>query len=319
MSSRLIPLHTIDLLQISGPDTDRFLQGQLTCNMEQLTAEHALPGAYCNIKGRVIADFIALRHDDHVILVLQSGMAEVLKQTLQKYAVFFKTDMSIVTHEWQSVGLLGDSGDPAGNSLRFLRASGQYSCTRWQGAMSITLPGSPPRLMLLIPSTAGEVMEEIEACCDPGDPLEWELAEIAAGAAHVDPEISEQYTPQLLNYDLNGTVDFRKGCYTGQEVVARMHYRGTAKKRMYRALTPASTWSASTRRDALRVVDSSGRHCGEVITAARHPDSSMQLLVILPCALVDSATESSPAVFLTERSDPAVPHTPVPLTIHTIQ
>jgi len=320
MSNTLVSLESVDLLHISGPDTDRFLQGQLTCNIDHLTSDHALPGAYCNVKGRVIADFLAIRTGDDVLLVLHAGMAEILRLALQKYAVFFKTNMSIVTHEWQSVGwLLGNTGTDAG-SPPWLQAYEKFTCTRWPGGVSVTLPGPSPRLMLLIQAdTADEHLTELAAHGDAGGHIEWELAEIAAGLAHIVPALSEQYTPQVLNYDLNGTVDFRKGCYTGQEVVARMHYRGTAKKRMYRASTQGNESVSLDSQDKLMIVDANGKQCGEIISAVRRPGGSTDLLVILPCTLADSAMESAATVFLTEPSKDGTTPAPAPLLIQALQ
>ncbi len=316
MTSKLITLESFDLLHVSGPDTDRFLQGQLTCNMTRLTTDHALPGAYCNLKGRVIADFLAIRHGTDVLLFTQSGMAALLKQALEKYAVFFKVSMSIVTQDWQVVALTSPN---AGDSPAWAVGDAPYHCQVLDNGLAVRLPGPWLRTVVMWPANAPCPIDCPDL--DVGTQNDWALACIEAGMIQLTPEQSGLYTPQLLNHDINGTVDFRKGCYTGQEVVARMHYRGTAKKRLYLATAHPETPAAVMDPATSVLSDDEGKNCGDILQWALNEHGAWVMLVTLPCSLADQAIAGDRRVSLSGLASPdtAADTTSIPVTISELQ
>lgn len=234
--TRYAELPALDLIAISGPDRRKFLQGQVTCDMDLLAPVHSLRGAVCNIKGRVVADFRAVERDDLILLQLAAGMGPVLTAALKKYMVFFKT-------QWT----------PSADLRRFgvWGTDVQAALTAWRP--DIPLPQTPDavtaidgtviiqsghldgisRLELWMPEAVATEFQAWAALhLTSGTVSDWSLQDLRLGIAHVSPDFSEQYLPQELNYDINGVVNFKKGCYTGQEIVARMFYRGQAKKRL---------------------------------------------------------------------------------------
>lgn len=288
MQSIVTELPNAELLTVEGPDTHRFLQGQISCDTGSVTAEQSAPGVYCNVKGRVLADLLALSHGEEETLHLRTGpgMADVLAQALAKFIVFFKAETRNASDDWRAFGIWGDD---AGQLIA--RAFGDAPRHPWQSlghesGVIVRLPGSRPRfecwmhreasLPPLLQMGSGQQAERL-----------WQLEDIRCGRAHIDPQTSGHYTPQLLNYDINGAVNFHKGCYTGQEVVARMYYRGTAKKRLYRTAVAVSEFNdhmAPVRRDG-------DRPAGEVIAACADTDESMEMLMILPCKDAEAALE----------------------------
>jgi len=310
MTSKLTTLESFDLLHISGPDTDRFLQGQLTCNMTRLTSDRALPGAYCNLKGRVIADFLAIRHGTDVLLLTQTGMAALLQQALEKYAVFFKTTMSIVTQDWRVVALTASTDDTA---PAWTADAGPYHCRILDSGLAVNLPGPDLRAVVLWPAQVSCPIDRI--AFETGTQNDWELACVRAGMAHLTPAQSGLYTPQLLNHDINGTVDFKKGCYTGQEVVARMHYRGTAKKRLYLATAYPEASDTVADPEASSVIDNEGKICGNVLQLALNEDGAWLMLVTLPCSLADQAVAGERQVSLSRVADANSPTASKPIPV----
>ncbi len=235
------PLNHYEFVRVAGTDALSFLQGQLSCNTELLTEQQSLTGALCNLKGRVIADFRLLKEQDDCILQCAEGMARPIATTLSRYAVFSKVEISTLASASEAsdsaidaIGLIGEPLDRLCRALGIDLPGDDHSVAQSADFSVIRIPGLNKRAEVWFHqrgardrflSNHGLLASTIQG--------RWCREDIAAGIIHVTPEISEEFTPQLLNYDISGLIDFTKGCYTGQEIVARMFYRGTAKKRLY--------------------------------------------------------------------------------------
>lgn len=224
------PLPPQDNLRVSGPDATRFLQGQLSCDMQALGEENVLRGALCNLKGRVVADFIVMLHDGDCLLRTGPGMGAKLLEILGKYAVFSDVKLSLEPDLVSAIGVAGaDAEQWLGQHFDALPER-PLDRTRAGDAYLLRLNGQTPRYQILRfgGATLGDELELNEK-----DLAAWDYLGVQAGITHIDVESSERYTPQLLNYDISGVINFQKGCYTGQEVVARMYYRGKPKQRLF--------------------------------------------------------------------------------------
>ena len=284
-----------DYVRVSGPDTLKFLQGQVSCDMDSLTATRSLRGALCNLKGRVVADFRALPCPDEedpsrgwngtdVLLQTAAGMAEPIVATLSKYAVFSKVTLTQVSEPPPSLGFIGsDCEAPLTTHVGALPPE-LDDCLPTQDGLLVRTGRHAPRFEL-IPNTANAIPEL--ASIKPTPPPLWHWQTTQEGEFHVTPATSEAFTPQLLNYDLSGVIDFNKGCYTGQEVVARMYYRGKPKQRMFllRGQTPVS------KKDTL--CDPDGKeHKDTILTTATHPETNETIaLAILPVTITEQSNE----------------------------
>lgn len=248
MKIPIFELSHYEFLRVCGDDAIAFLQGQLSCNMDLLTADQSLPGAICNLKGRVIADFRVVLHGEDCLLQTQAGMAEVIRTTLAKYAVFSKVKLSILdASELQVVGLIAKD---AASLLteKFTRCpaeDNQVTQTSTVSLINVSAASGRFELWFHQDQAKQEFVQNTELDLHQGLDL-WEREELLAGVLHVTAPLSEKYTPQLLNYDISGLIDFKKGCYTGQEVVARMFYRGEAKKRLFLASSSHPVTELST-------------------------------------------------------------------------
>ena len=219
-------LHEWGVLRARGADAQGFLHGQLTNDMLHLGGSQARLAGYCSAKGRLLASFVVWRPAADEVLLACS--AELLPATLKRLSMFVlraKCRLDDASAEWPLWGLAGEAA---------LRALGEaapdqpWQCRAAADGQVIRLPDAPadgqavPRLLF-----AGATPPALPAL-DPGT---WAWLEAASGVARVVGATVEKFVPQMVNLELVGGVDFRKGCYPGQEVVARSQYRGTLKRR----------------------------------------------------------------------------------------
>lgn len=228
----LVDLSHYEFVRVSGTDRHTFLQGQLSCDISQLTPEQSLRGALCNLKGRVIADFRVVALGDDIILQCQTGMASVIEGVLKKYAVFSKVDLQVLSGEPHCIGMIGDDCEAQLSELFTVLPQAAHQVCSHDGLLLIRSSDADRRFELWDLEGSNSGADWLAQADKSGLP-QWLALEMHAGDIHVTPALSEEYTPQLLNYDISGVINFRKGCYTGQEVVARMYYRAEAKKRLF--------------------------------------------------------------------------------------
>ncbi len=230
---KYVRLDHYEFVKIIGPDARKFLQGQVTCNMEQVSDSVSLTGALCNLKGRVIADFRALAIDEGIALQTQSGMAETIVNVLKKYAVFSKVEISSGNFSDKVIGCVGSDTESLLSRLFAWQKPTDGNVFKTAEVAIVSIDDNTQRYEIYpFTEAASTLIAELDNSAEHCSISLWHSLDIESGIFHVDAELSEEFTPQLLNYDISGVIDFKKGCYTGQEIVARMFYRSTAKKRM---------------------------------------------------------------------------------------
>ncbi len=271
------------LLAIEGPQARSFLQGQVTCDLLNLPANLSRLGAHCNPKGRMLFSFRALlEQEQRLILRLPSSMLEIAQKTLSKYLAFFKAEQQSLAESTQLRGLTG----PQARSLLT-----QHLCApaekpgQWvaQGAQKILTLGEQRFECWLTSDEARHLDSLFDTYRSADGNNFWRLLDIRAGLGEVLPQTSEAFIPQTLNYQLLEGVSFQKGCYTGQEVVARLHYRGKLKRHMYRV---SFSWAdsqpvpqAGTQLPPEFESETGGP--GQCVSAARADATSIEALVVL--------------------------------------
>jgi hypothetical protein len=220
-------LPTLGVIQAQGEDASNFLHNQLSNDVLLLPVGQSRLAAFCSAKGRMQASFIVIKTaPDTVLLVLSQ---DLLAQTLKRLSMFVlraKVKMSDATSLWQLRGLLGK------NALTVAGGAAPWQTMVQGGAHTVALypavlSDSPiPRALWIAP--AGHTLPA-------GDDLPtevWQWAEVMSGVTLVNQSVFEAFVPQMLNYESVGGVNFKKGCYPGQEVVARSQFRGTLKRRL---------------------------------------------------------------------------------------
>ncbi|TBU99861.1 folate-binding protein YgfZ [Stutzerimonas kirkiae] len=218
------------VLAVRGPDASKFLQGQLTCNISYLTSEQASLGARCTSKGRMQSSFRICSHEDGYLLAMARELLEAQQADLGKYAVFSKCELSDESGYWTRHGLFACTAQLAALGLSAPDRDNQV--VRSEGLIAIGLGGMRVELWAS-PARAEQVAATLQTVASA--PLnDWLLAQIRAGVGQVFAQTRELFIPQMINLQAVGGVSFKKGCYTGQEIVARMQYLGKLKRRLQR-------------------------------------------------------------------------------------
>ncbi|MEP0202116.1 MAG: hypothetical protein ABJD70_07840 [Halioglobus sp.] len=237
LSAYLTNLTNEGLIHFEGPETVTFLQGQVSCDVRNVSLSNALTGAYCTPKGRVIADFLLGQvGTNHWLMRLRSDIAEHTANVLSKYIVFSKSELDSQRTDWITMGCWGAEAattlkEHFGDIPNELHAS-----IATNGALIIQRDNNAQRFELWLEREhCCAQIDALSANCLHGSLERWTGMDIESGLTRVSAATTETMTPQALNYDLTGQVDFRKGCYTGQEVVARLHYKGESKRRTFAA------------------------------------------------------------------------------------
>ena len=269
------------VLAVRGADASKFLQGQLTCNLNYLSDSRASLGARCTQKGRMQSSFRILLEGDGVALAMATELLEPQLADLKKYAVFSKSKLSDESAAWVRFGV--DHGDAALVSLGLDLPAETDSVVRNDGLIAIRV--SPERAELWV--TAGQadaIKGKLSAVLSEGDLNQWLLGQVRAGIGQVMPGTRELFIPQMLNLQAVGGVSFKKGCYTGQEIVARMQYLGKLKRRLYRLQLAASELPEP---GTPLFSPTHGSSIGEVVLAAR-AGQDIELLAVLQAEAADS-------------------------------
>lgn len=226
----------LGVLTVGGPDRLAFLQGQATCDFRDRNEAQAWSGAFCNAKGRVIANFLACARDDDFRLILSRDLLEDLRAHLQRYVLRARVTLKTSQDGYSLLGATwrdspGRHRDMRHESLEF--PSPALALRRAGGRVFIRMWGDTPRCLILSsPSDMPELIAEYQSagCALQEQANCWRKDDILAGWLWICAATRERFIPQTLGLDQIGAVSFNKGCYTGQEIVARTHYLGAAKR-----------------------------------------------------------------------------------------
>jgi folate-binding protein YgfZ len=280
-SAFFCPLSHEGVLAVRGVDASKFLQGQLTCNLDYLSEAKATLGARCTQKGRMQSSFRILLEGDGVLLAMASELIEAQLLDLKKYAVFSKSKLTDESASWVRFGL--SHGDAALASLGLELPQDTDSVVRANDLIAIRV--SPARAELWVRAEqADDIRNRLAAQLPEGSLNDWLLGQIRAGIGQVFGQTREEFIPQMINLQAVGGVSFKKGCYTGQEIVARMQYLGKLKRRLYR-LTLEDNDVPEPGIELFSPVHASS--AGNVVLAAR-TGSGVELLAVLQADAVEN-------------------------------
>ncbi len=271
-------LSFLGMIEAFGEDAATFLQGQITQDVRLVDEAHSLLGAYCNAKGRAIATFRLFKRDGAFYLLLPRSVLLPALKRLRMYVLRARVTLEDASDAFIRIGLSGPKAEreieealgPPPEKVDEVRHYGTISALR--------IPGPHPRFILVGDDL--EAMEKLwtalDVRCAPVGAGPWRLLDILSGLPHVYPETAEAFVPQMLNLDALGGISFKKGCYTGQEVVARTQYLGKLKRRMYLAHAEGDR--------PLRPGDpifQGEEQVGTVVDAEPFPDGGYELLAVI--------------------------------------
>ena len=262
------------VIRARGADAARFLHGQLTNDVLTLDRNHAMLAGFCSAKGRLQASFVVWRGEADEILLACS--ADLLAPTLKRLSMFVLRAQCKLSDASAELPLHGLAGDAAVALLG--------DAAVWQRR------DTPAGTLIRLPD-AGGVRRTLLAGAAPDGattmPLDtWRWLELASGVPTIEAATVEQFVPQMVNLELVGGVDFQKGCYPGQEVVARSQYRGTLKRRMFLFDVDAP---ARAGQEIFHSADPA-QPAGLVGNAAPAPQGGSRLLAEVKLAALESGT-----------------------------
>jgi folate-binding protein YgfZ len=266
-----IPLDDLGALRIQGADAVRFLQGQLSNDMTQLAPDRSMLAGYHNAQGRTIALLrLLLTAPDEVLAILPRELAARVAERLAKFILRAKVKIEDVSESLRIEGLVAgaDAAPPCADAGTLVRVAAEPA--RW--------------LRISAADAARPAL---------GNRQRWRRFDIAGGQPQVYAATSEQFVAQMLNLDALGAIAFDKGCYAGQEVIARAHYRGRVKRRMQRFLTHAPQELVPG--TAGRLAD--GR-AFKIVDAVRADDGTCEFLAVTAVTARDEAQAEGPTALI---------------------
>ena len=277
----LVDLSHLGLIEVKGEDALGFLQGQLTNDVRELSQEHTQLSGYCSPKGRLLACLRLIRPGDSYLLQLPMAKLPPILQRLRLFVVRARVTLEDASDRLARMGVAGDCAEDLLRE-RFGQLPELHNNAVQKGAITlIRMPGPTPRFEVLgPPALVAAEWTRLAAQAVPVDAAYWSLLEIRAGIPSVYPETSDAFVPQMANMQLIDGVSFTKGCYTGQEVVARMQYLGRLKRRMY--LAEVATGVPPRPGDELFSSHSeSGQGAGKVVDVQKTDGGRYELLAVV--------------------------------------
>jgi folate-binding protein YgfZ len=267
-NSRIFNLNYLAVIEVSGADSAKFLQGQLTCNVNDLSDSQASIAAFCTAKGRVISSLIIIKTADGFCLLLPASLLEKVLKKLQMYVLRSAVKLVDKGDEWAVYGLqIQESANPEEPPFSVNQAD----------FITIKLPSALSRYLMIKPIQSPVTINQVSDDA-------WRYQDIIDALPWFEFDQSEQYTPQMLNIDQLGGISFTKGCYTGQEIVARTHYLGKAKRSLFAA---QSKQLLDLPCDGCAVFDSQTQQTVGHVLTAQHYLQQTYLLIVLQVADAD--------------------------------
>lgn len=267
------------LIAFTGEESASFLHNQLTNDVEHLGQDEVRLAGYCSPKGRMLASFLMWRNAEAIFLQLPRALQPAVQKRLQMFILRAKTKPADVSDQFVTLAVGG--GDAEAVLQTWFDALPPAPYTRIDHPLGSVLRvadafGSPRYLWLASPETASMAASMLKDRLHVGGNEAWRLSEIHAGVPQVGPGTQEQFVPQMVNFELLGGVNFKKGCYPGQEIVARSQYLGKLKRRT--ALATIDDPAVAPGAEVFSPADPD-QPCGMVVNAARNGAGGVDALV----------------------------------------
>lgn len=275
------------LINFSGEDAQAFLNAQLTSDVNALTPARSQYSGYCTPKGRLLASFLLWRSEQGYFLLLPAALREPIQKRLSMYILRSKVKARDTSAEFARFGVAGaDAADMLAQLFGEVPRAAHEVAHR-DGVTILRLPVE--RYELVVPQDKAEsVRAALAAQAPSAGPGYWDWLDIRAGIPVILPATQEEFVPQMVNFDAIGAVSFRKGCYPGQEIVARMHFLGRLKQRMVLAHLGAD--AAPQPGDRLYSADLGDQACGTIVNAAAAPAGGYDVLAVAQISCIAAGT-----------------------------
>lgn len=300
-SEFIAPLCDLGLIEASGEDAANFLHNQLTNDVEHLVSGEARLGGYCTPKGRLLATFLYWRTDHAIMLQLPREIQASVQKRLQMFVLRARAKLRDASDEFVMFGLSGQTVSQVLAPWFPQIPQNSYEKLESEAGTLIRLPdasGSPRFQWVTHCALAIEAWPQLAAALRAVGPNAWRLSEIHAGIPVITRATQEQFVPQMVNYELINGVNFKKGCYPGQEIVARSQYLGKLKRRMLLASVAGEQVQAGME---IFAADEPEQPCGMIVNAEVSTSGETDCLVEIKVAAatntsVRAGTASGPAL-----------------------
>jgi len=269
------------IVSVSGADARAFLHAQLTNDIEHLGSDSARLAGWCSAKGRLLANFAVVPRGEGFLLVMARDLAAAIAKRLTMFVLRSKVRVADESDAWARTGVWGAGARTRLGELGLAPAERPLSVAAAGGRVAVRVDSD--RFLVIAPAEEAQALEAgIGGRIVPDD--EWSLLEIRSGRVLITQATQDQFVPQMVAFEAIGGVDFKKGCYPGQEVVARAQYRGQLKRGILRARVPSGI-ELHPGQD-LYSDDGAEQASGTIVNVAPAPDGS-ELLAVAPIAAIE--------------------------------
>lgn len=296
------------LVLASGDDARAFLHGQFTNDVQALTEGQAQWNGYCTPKGRLLASFLLWPAKQGFMLMLPAALSEAFRKRLSMFILRSKVKLEDVGSQWMRIGLAGPGA--AALLARHVEAiPDQAMRSTHQTGLRILRLENERFVLVGSLEVQRDLWKRLAADAVPAGADAWTWHSIRAGIAEVQEATRESFVPQMVNFDLTGAVNFRKGCYPGQEIVARTQYRGILKRRMMRATLSAQDQTPAPGQSVYSPAFGD-QAAGEIVLAAPAPSGGWEILLVAQIEALKAG-----ALTLNNLEGPSLSLAPLPYAV----
>lgn len=272
----LVPLTHLGLIEASGEEAKSFLHNQVTSDINHLAEAQAQHAGWCTAKGRMQASFLVWRNGENYRLAVAADLQEATQKRLQMFVLRAKVKLASLTDSTLLLGLAGPQAEEALSDAGLPCPTSAMASTDADDVSVIRLDGT--RFIIATPENRmAALWQNLTVKARPAGVPAWRWLDIQAGYPLVTLATKEEFVPQMADFEKLGGVSFNKGCYPGQEVVARTQYLGKVKRHLFRLVSP-TTLAAG---DVLYSPDNLDQSCGMVMTAAPSPAGGYDALAVV--------------------------------------
>jgi len=306
----MVDLSHWGVIAATGPDAADFLQGQFTNDIRRVTDNRGQISGYCSPKGRLLAVFYVFRHSGAHCLLLPAALVGPTLARLGLYKLRAKVELQELSDSVMRIGIAGPGSEAALTPLFGTLPRAIYDVVHDAGLSLMRLPGVEARFLAVGGVEGlGGLWETLSRRLTAAGAPYWELLDIRAGVPVVVPQTQERFVPQMVNLDALHGISFKKGCYTGQEIIARTHYLGRLKQRLYLARVDSPLPLQPG--DSLFSRGADTEHSiGTVVAAQASPPQGQELLAVIN---IEAARHGD--VRLHDRDGPELTLKPLPYEI----
>lgn len=316
-SGHVVLLKQTGLLSLEGDDAVSFIHGQLSNDIDHLGSNQARLAAYCNPQGRMLALFHAWKSAGKVWLTVPLDILPALQKRLQMYVLRAKVALSDESGNMAILGIGGEKGSKALSKWFETLPSEPFGKTENEQGVLVRVAdafGFPRYLLTIQKARLQAVESELSSTLSVCDESGWTMGDIKAGVPQITLPVQDRFIPQMVNLEQAGGLSFKKGCYPGQEVIARTQYKGTVKRRMFHGMVelpfednPPIDVNMTAGAD---IVDSDGQVCGTIVSSARRDNNRVDFL-----AVVQTEAIGSLALHVEKADGPLITWIPLPYSL----